>query len=179
MEKSAQKTLNEKIKIPYFVALLGVVILIISIFLPYLNAVGATAELIELAESMGVDSGITATPSMMSVNEVYTSVYGEDDGTIVNVIVIAFGVLAALTAVFVFLKKPIAVIIFNLIACGAFVFLNWATKEDLVGEDKYAWGIGYYLILIAAIAVFVGAVWMIVAKKSAAAAPAADTTIAE
>lgn len=179
MEKTAQRTLNKKLNLPFLVALIGIVIMIAAMFLPYLSAVGIAAELIEAAESLGQNTGITANASLVSVSGVYGAIFGEDDGMVAQIIVIVFIGFVALTTLFVLLKKSIPVIVFDLIAGGVFAFLSTAMSKDLIGEDKYAWGIGYYLILIAAIAVFVGAVWMIVAKKSAAAAPAADTNIAE
>lgn len=56
--------------------------------------------------------------------------------------------------------------IFDLLTGGVFFFLNFLMKEDFISADKYAWGIGYYVILIAAVAIFAGAIWLLVAKAS-------------
>lgn len=47
MDKIAKKTLNEKLKLPFVVVLIGVLVLIVGIFLPYMTAVGDMAEYIE------------------------------------------------------------------------------------------------------------------------------------
>ena len=101
---------------------------------------------------------------VVSVSQLITGVYGEDDGVIANVIVTVFGGFLALTALFTILKKPIAVMIFDLFTCGTFAFLNLLMKEDFIDPDKYAWGIGYYAIVIAFATVFAGAIWMLVKK---------------
>lgn len=161
---------NQKLKIPVLVALLGVLIMIVSLFLPYITAVGDMAEYLEEdpdrmeIESLELTARDLTNVSLVSVSNVVTAAYGEDDGTVAKVIVIAIcGCLAAAT-LFVFVKKPIAVMIFDLIGCGIFFLLNFLMKDDFVAADKYAWGIGYYTIVIAAVILFAGAIWMLVTK---------------
>ena len=165
MDKTAKNTLNKKIFLPFIVALIGVLVMIAAMFLPYMTAQGELAEYIALLDRADLDElNISANPSMITVDNIVASVYGEDDGTLSKVIVFVFGGFVALTALFVLLKKPIAVIVFNLLSCGAFAFLNLAMREDFIDPDKYVWGIGYYAALIAAIVVFAGTIWMLVTK---------------
>ena len=56
--------------------------------------------------------------------------------------------------------------IFDLLSCGVFFFLNYLMKDDFIDEDKYAWGAGYYAILFGAIVLFAGAIWMLAKKVS-------------
>lgn len=170
MDKIAKKTLNEKVRIPFIVALIGVLILVVGMFLPYLSAVGEMAEYIEqYPDRIEIkDLDLTASDlkdiSVISISNLITGVYGEDDGTIANIIVMVFGGFLALTALFVILKKPIAAVIFNLLTYGTFAFLNTSMKEDFIDPDKYAWGIGYYAITLAIIVVIASAIWMLVSK---------------
>lgn len=165
MDKIAKKTLNKKLVRPFIVALIGVVVIIAAMFLPYMNAQGKLAEYIELLDSIELEEeNISATPSVVSVSKVITTVYGEDDGKIAEIIVLVFGGFVALTALFVILKKPIAIMIFDLVAFGSFSFLNFAMKEDFIDPDKYAWGIGYTIIQGAIAVVFATAIWMLVKK---------------
>ena len=172
MDKIAKKTLNEKLKLPFVVALIGVLILIVGMFLPYMTAVGDMAEYIEKnpdrveIKELDLTASDLKDISVVSVRQLITGVYGQDDGVIANVIVMVFGGLA-LTALFTILKKPIAVMIFDLFTCGTFAFLNFLMKEDFIDPDKYAWGIGYYAIVIAFAIVFAGAIWMLVKKIAA------------
>lgn len=173
MDKIAKKTLNEKLKLPFIVALIGVLVLVVGMFLPYMTAVGELAEYIEkYPDSIEIEEfAMTASDlkdiPMMSMGRIATSAYSEEEGILFNVIVIVFASLSALTALFVILKKPIAVMIFELIAFGSFTVLNMATKADFFGADKYAWGIGYYAIVIAFAIVFAGAIWMLLKKIAA------------
>lgn len=170
MDKTAKKTLNEKLKLPFIVALIGVLVLVVGMFLPYMTAVGEMGEYIEKNPDRIEIKDLELTASdlkdipMISVSHIITGIYGEDDGTIANVIVMVFGGFLVLTALFVILKKPIAVIIFDLFTYGAFAFLNTSMKEDFIDPDKYAWGIGYYAITLAFIAVIAAAIWMLVKK---------------
>ena len=173
MDKNMKKSLNEKLKLPFVVVLIGVLILIVGMFLPYMTAVGELAEYIkkypdsiEIEEFDMTASDLKDIP-MMSMGRIAASAYNEEEGILFNVIVIVFAYLSALTALFVILKKPIAVMIFELIAFGSFTVLNMATKADFFGADKYAWGVGYYAIVIAFAIVFAGAIWMLVKKIAA------------
>ena len=170
MDKITKKTLNEKLKLPFIVALIGVLILVVGMFLPYITAVGEMGEYIEKYPDRIENGELELTASdlkdipVISVSQIITGIYGEDDGAIANVIVIAFCGFVALTALFVILKNPIAVMIFELLSYGVFAFLSAYMKEDFIDPDKYAWGIGYTTIQIAFAVVFAAAIWMLVKK---------------
>lgn len=187
MDKIAKKTLNEKLKLPFIVTLIGVLLLVVGIFLPYLNAVGEMGEYIEKYPDRIEIKDLELTASdlkdipLISVSRIITGIYGEDDGTVANVIVMVFGGFLALTALFVILKKPIAVIIFDLLTYGVFAFLNTSMNEDFIDPDKYAWGIGYYIITLAIFVVIASSVWMLVkkviAKRELKAMPVVDPIV--
>ena len=191
MDKIAKKILNEKLKLPFIVALVSVLMLVIGMILPYITAAGEMAEYIEKnPDRIEIkDLELTASDlkdiSVISVSQIITGIYGEDDGTIANVIVFTFCGFVALTALFVFIKKPIAVMIFDLLSYGVFAFLSAYMKEDFIDPDKYAWGIGYTIIQVAIVVVFAAAIWMlakkIIAKRELKAMPIAEpiTPIAE
>ena len=170
MDKISKKTLNEKLKLPFIVALIGLLILVIGMFLPYITAVGEMGEYIEKYPDRIEIKDLELTASdlkdipVISVSQIITGIYGEDDGAIANVIVMVFGGFLALTVLFVILKKPIAIMIFDLLAFGSFSFLNFAMKEDFIDPDKYAWGIGYTIIQVGVAIVFATAIWMLVKK---------------
>ena len=170
MDKTAKKTLNEKLKLPFIVALIGVLVLVIGMFLPYMTAVGGLAEYIEKypdnieSEEFDMTASDLKDIPMISMGRIAASLYNEEEGIFFNVVVIVLASLSALTALFVLLKKPIAVVIFELIAFVYFTAINMATKADFFGADLYAWGVGYYAIIIAFAIVFTSAIWMLVKK---------------
>ena len=163
---------KSKFTLPFATTLICVLIMVVALFLPYMTAVGDMAEYIEEhpdrveVESLELTASDLANIPIISVGNIITGVYGEDDGQIANIIVMVFGGCLALTALFAIFKKPIAVMIFDLLTGGVFFFLNFLMKEDFISADKYAWGIGYYVILIAAVAIFAGAIWLLVTKVS-------------
>ncbi len=165
------KRTKSKLTLPAAVALAGALILIIALFLPYMTAVGDMAEYIEEhpnhieIESPEMTAGDLKNIPVISVGTVITGAYGEDDGTIANAIILTICGFVALTILFTVLKKPIAVMIFDLLCFGVFFFLSFLMKDDFIDADKYAWGIGYYVVVTAAIIVFAVAAWMLVEKK--------------
>ena len=170
MDKIAKKTLNEKLKFPFIVALIGMLILVVGMFLPYITAVGEMGEYIEKypdrieIEDLELTASDLKDIPVISVSQIITGIYGEDDGALANVIVFTFCGFVALTALFVIIKKPIAVMIFDLLAYGVFAFLSAYMKEDFIDPDKYAWGIGYTIIQAAIAVVLAAAIWMLVKK---------------
>lgn len=165
MDKTVKKTINKKLIIPFIVALIGVLVMIAAMFLPYMTAQGKLAEYIELIDSTELEiENVSPSPSVISVSKVISTIYGEDDGKIAEIIVLVFGGFVALTALFVLFKKPIAIMIFDLLAFGSFSFLNFAMKEDFIDPDKYAWGIGYSVMHVAIAVIFAAAIWMLVKK---------------
>lgn len=176
MEK-AENVVNEhierrksKIRPPHIMVLISVLIIVIALFLPYMTATGDLTEYIEKhpdrveIESLGLTASDLANIPIISVSNIITGVYGEDDGTIANVIVCVLGGFLALTTLFAILKKPIAIMVFDLLSLGVFFFLNFLMKEDFISPDKYAWGCGYYILLIASVVAFAGAIWLLATK---------------
>lgn len=159
-----------KTSLPFVIAVIGVLFMIVALFLPYITAVGDMAEYVDKypdvieVESLNMTARDMEKASFVTVSKIINAAYGEDDAAVAKVIVFLFCGLFALTALFVILKKHIAVIVFNLLTCGVFFFLNSLMKSDFIGENKYGWGIGYYLVLFAAIAIFVGTIWFFVIK---------------
>lgn len=168
-EKKEKK--KSPITLPFTVALVGVLVMVIALFLPYLTAVGETARRIEKnpnnveIRSLDVKARDLENVPIISAGNIATAVYNEEEGEAVKGVVVVFCALVALTAMFVILKKPIVVMVFNLLACVVFLFLNTSMAQEIVGDDKYTWGLGYYAIWIAVVAVLVGAIWLLVKKK--------------
>lgn len=181
MDKITKQTLNKKLQVPFVVTLIGVLVLVIALFLPYMTAVGEMAEYIEEhperveIEELDLTASDLANISVLDVDDLITGIYGEDDGEIATIILMVFGGVITITALFAVFKKPIAIMLFDIMTGGTFVFLNYLMEEDFVDVDKYAWGIGYYAIMVAIVVIFACAIWMlvkkIVAKKQLKAAP--------
>ncbi len=97
MDKVEKKTLSEKVKTPFIIALVGVLVMCIGMFLPYLTATGEMAEYIERdpdrieIKELDLTAGDLKDIPVISVNKLITGVYGEDDGIVAVVIISVFG----------------------------------------------------------------------------------------
>ena len=102
---------NQRLKKPFVVTLTGVLIVIVALFLPYMTAVGDTAEYIEEhpdrveIKSLELTASDLANIPLVSVHNLIAGVYGEDDGAIANVIVGVLGGCLTLTMLFVIHKN--------------------------------------------------------------------------
>ena len=106
-------------KMGHILALLGIVLLLAGVFLPYMTAVGEMAEYIdqnpermELA-SENLTAGDLKNIPITRTGKLITGVYGEDDGLAATVILLVLGGLGALTALVAALKKPIGALIYR------------------------------------------------------------------
>lgn len=158
--------------LPFLVTLIGVLILVIALFLPYMSASGELARRIQESPdwledaSLGLTRSDFSHVSLISVSKIITAIYSSRDGAIAKTIIFGFCGLLALTALFVILKKPIAVLIFELLTCSVFLFLNSLMKSTLIGADHYVWGVGYYAVILASIALIAGSVWLLIVKSN-------------
>ena len=167
---------SKKLLIPFIATLVGALLIVLTLFLPYASAADETRQGLEMMSSMPVskDSGITA-GDMIDISMVeFASLYidigdagsGDEESVPIYVGMIALiGVFGLLAAVFALFKKPIAVIIFDILALAVFLLQNWDyTEREVIGE-AYNWGAAYYVFFVAAIITFVAAIWLLVTKK--------------
>lgn len=81
------------------------------------------------------------------------------------VIIGSIMVFSLITLLFVVLKKPIGIIIFNIFIFIAFYMMVWDLNDHgVLKRSLNHWSISYYLYFIAIIVVLAGAIWMLVSK---------------
>lgn len=162
--------------IPFIVVLVSSVMLFSSIFLPYISA---TEEYSEAINSMGdvqlyEDSDITF-DDMEKISMVeYVGMFkalgkgisvDEAQQIVSTVLVVLIGGFSLLTVLFALLKKPIPLTIFSVLAFIVFCINNFDFSDRGVApNDKYSWGIAYYIFYIAFVVAIAGAIWLMVAK---------------
>lgn len=165
-----------KKRIPMILALIGTALVLLSLFLPYAAATDSFAERIERNPDTPMYGEITA-DDLMNISMVeYTSLYCEfgdeifrDSGQAILYIVLValIGVFALLIMLFSFKNKPIVAIILNILTLGIFYIHNLDyNQRGVIPSNSYDWGIGYYLLYIAIILTFIGAIWMLISKIS-------------
>lgn len=162
--------------IPFIIALIGAMIMVTTVFLPYATATDDHAEdIMENPDAIVYQGWDMKAEDLVNISMVeYASMYSNlsqqlfgstSVGTFYVVLVALIGGFSLLAALFAFLKKPIAVIVFDVLAFGVFCMHNWDyTDRGVIPSRSYDWGLGYYVFYVAAFAVLVGAIWLLVNK---------------
>lgn len=159
------------------IAVVGVLVMVVALFLPYASAVPEFKEALELlpADEVLEGSDIPARSAIrVSVVE-FVSMYlslsrsgavNSGFGTYYLVLAVAMGVFALMAGVFAVLRKPALVILSDLLAFVVFVIHNtdYANRGVVPGLG-YRYGIGYYLFYIASVVVIAGGIWLLKEKK--------------
>ena len=177
MEEIIKK--KDTLLIPFILALAGSLIMVISIFLPYATATEEQAERFEtypdtvIVEELGLTAKDMVNISMFTYARVYVTIseeaWGEPvSGIFYAVIVGVIALFSGLALLFSILKKPIPIMIFDIIATVIFIFqCQDYTGRGVIPSDSYNWGIAYYIFFIAAVVVLASSVWMLVGKIKA------------
>lgn len=164
------------LKIALLVALVGALLMVICIFLPYATASeNYTQELLEnseklIHENIDMTEGDMVDISMFEYAKVYgglsKELFGNDaEGIFYVALVALIGVFAVLALFLALGKKPIGVMIFGLLSFAVFSMQNWDYEErGIVPSSRYGWGIGHHLFYVGAVIVLAGAIWMLVEK---------------
>lgn len=167
---------NHKLLIPFIIALVGAVLMAVTVFLPYATAIDDHAESIKehpdqiVYEELDITAEDMFHISMVEYANVYNQLSEQFWGSSANgifyvVIVALIAGFALLAVLFSVLKKPIAIIIFTILSFGVFYLQNWDyTDRGVIPSSSYDWGAGYYLFYAATIITIVGAVWLLINK---------------
>lgn len=176
MEKIQKDTIKQKTLLPFVIALVSALLMLLCVFLPYSAATEERAEWIDKYPDTVVleETNLTAADmkhiSMAKYAHIYFTMSEElwHDSTvgilyIVLVALIGGGVVVA--AVFVLGRKPIGCMIFGGLACVVFHLLNLDfIDRGVIPSDSYDWGIAHTLFPIAAVIMIASALWMLVMK---------------
>lgn len=172
--KKSNKTL-----LPFIVMLVGSLLLVTTLFLPYTSAVGDYAESLEAMPDMVVydEADMTAADmtdvSMFDYVRIYGSMLDTYSAGIINIVlVVIIGVFAVLDVLFSVLRKGVPVIVFSILGTIVFLIQNWDfTDRGVAPSVRYDWGIAYYVFFAAALITLAGAVFMVVCKVQAKKSP--------
>lgn len=170
---------SKKLLYPFLAMLIGSLILIVTIFMPFSSAKGDYKKGLEALPETVIDKELDMTNkdavniSLFEYARIYSAAAktgGNNEARTISIICIvliaAFGAFAVLTLLFSLLKKPIAAIIFNLLAFIVFCVTKWDFKDrGVIPNFNYDWGIAQYICYIGIIIVMVGAVAFLVLKN--------------
>lgn len=173
---SEVKENKSKFFMPILISLIGSIVIIISVFLPYATATEDYKEDIENHPDLFAYSSLDLTYKDMEnismfkyariYNNISEQVWGNKFYGIFYICLPTFmGIFALLAILFSAKKKPIVALIFNVLAFLIFAVQNSDyNSRGVIPSKLYDWGIAYYIIFIASAAAIVGNVWMLIQK---------------
>ena len=159
---------DKTVLVPRLTAAIGPAVMALSTLLPYAQARDA-----DEGEAMSHVLGINATsPSMLTFTRSYFHLMDREvvagQAYLTAVLMGALVVFAAFALLFAALCHPIPALVFDALALGAFLLQNYDfSLRGVVPSDTYAWGAGYYLAFVGAVAGLAGAIWLIVFRHRA------------
>ena len=166
---------SRKLLFPFLAMLIGSLMLVVTLFLPFASATEDYKErLEEYSDSMYVEELDMTNEEAINISlfefaRIYSvaAEMGMSKGVSIAcmVIIAAFGAFALLTLLFSVLKKPIPAIIFNLLAFAVFRITKWDFEDrGVIPNSNYDWGMAQYICYIGIVVVMVGAVALLVVK---------------
>lgn len=166
---------NRKVLYPFLAMLIGSLMLVATLFMPFASATEDYKERLEqyadgmyvveldMTNEEAINISLYEFARMYSVTAKMEALKSVSIACIV--IIAAFGVFALLTVLFSTFKKSIPAIIFNLFALAAFEITKWDFEiRGVIPNSRYDWGIAQYICYIGIIVVMVGAVALLVEK---------------
>ena len=172
------KSLSKNTFYPFWITLAGALLMAVMLFLPYATATeDFEKELMESPEqtySMSTEMTNEEVVNLSLFDYLKIDCAGMDYAVtktvaIANLVIISvFGVFILLTILMSVLKKPIATIVFDVLAIIAFAVINFDfSSRGIISNGKYNWGIANYLTYALGAIVIAGAVWLFIEKRKA------------
>lgn len=164
------------IKIPFLITLIGSVLLLVMILLPYASAKDDYKGYLQSSPDDYYVSEIKMTNasavniSMLEYGRIYVETARQGVYRDVSILCIAlislFAFFSLLTLIMSLLKKSIGIIIFDILALAIFWLIHFDYADrGVLPSSSYGWGIANYLTYIIGIAVAIGAVWLFAEKR--------------
>ena len=166
--------MKSKSLIPFVAALVGSVLMIVTLFLPYATAIDDHAESIQdrphamVYEKIDMEAQDIMHISMVEYSYIYSNLAEQlfrdsSDAILYVIMVMLIGSFSLFAVIFSIFKKPIAVIVFDALAFCVFCMQNWDyTDRGVIPSRSYDWGAGYYIFYVAALITLVGAALMLI-----------------
>ncbi len=161
--------------IPFILAILGSLLMIITLFLPFSTAtedfkaeINKNPEFV-IYEDIDLKAKDVVNRSMIDYAKVYRSMsnrlFATNEGIIYVGIVATIGIFALIALISSVFKKATPTIIFAILSFLVFAFLSFDFyHRGEIPSDSYNWGFGYYIFYVATIITLVGAIWLLVVK---------------
>lgn len=180
--QQVSKKLPAKQLIPYVLLVVGAVAMAASFFLPFASAKGDYAEYLKqygdrvYTAEAGLHNKDVVGLSLLTFLRIYIA--GLQSGKLLGgmyleaviciTLMAVIAVSSLLILLFGVLKKPIAAIVFSVLAVVAFYALRWDFDDrGVLPSSQYGYGIAEYIYPISFVVVVAGAIWFMVSRHIA------------
>lgn len=152
--------------IPILIAVICTFLMILSIFFPYATAKEEfVAELKNsnlYSSQLKIDNKELINPSLLTYTKIYKALSPES-AIIFGCLLAIIAFLCIMTLIFTLCKRPIAMIIFDILSL--FLFTRTAKfQNSFINVDNYNRTITFYLFIISAIIILLCAIFLIIEK---------------
>ncbi|MBE6651084.1 MAG: hypothetical protein E7613_07205 [Ruminococcaceae bacterium] len=173
MQKNA---FNKKaLLIPFIVALIGSLLLILVTFLPFASANEEHKDYLEeysgnmYVQEIDMTNEDAVDISLYEYGRIYaaaTDIEMVSDIAITCLVIICiYGLFSVLVVLFSLLKKAIPIIVFDVLALADFLLIKWDFSDrGILPNFNYNWGVAQIICYIAFAITMVGAIWLLVEK---------------
>lgn len=165
------KISDKRLFIPFILAIVGTLLMVISVFLPYLTATESFAKELDsepnvfVSEEMRLTTQHLKNHSMLRYAKLQNTEIQGAEGIFHLGMVYAILATAFIAALFSVIKKPIPVIVFTILSFVVFAFQNYdLLLRKIISDTLYTWGYAYYLFYAGTIIALVGGVSMLLVK---------------
>lgn len=176
MEKNEGRNIKSKIKLSWLITVLGSLLLIIMILLPFATATKEHKEwLLAYPDQSYVNEISLTNKDAVNISLVeFARIYGvavdqgiHKDISITCIVVIAiFAGLSLITLLFAIFKKPFGIIIFNILSLCDFWLIHFDFKDrGVIPNSSYNWGLANYMTYVVGAFILAGAVWLLIEKS--------------
>ena len=168
---------TRKRSIPAIVGIVCAALMVAALFLPYATATSDGAAYLRNHSSQSVMQGFDLTAdqmtnmSLVDFARAYLALaehgYQQLSGIYMG-LVVAMAAAALLMALCFAKRRPIGVLVFDVLVFGVFSLQNadYASR-GVVPSANYDWGVAYYLVFVVLAVAALAAVWLLVEKKRA------------
>lgn len=163
---------------PMVVTIIGSFLLLIMVLLPFASATEEYGERLRMyedemyMEEIGMTNAEAVDVSLFEFVRLYAEAarqaMNEEICIACIVIISIFAGFSALTLLMSFCKKPIGIILFDLLALIAFRITCFDFEDrGVIPSNSYDWGMVKEIVYVIGLIVLVGAIWLLIEKRKA------------
>lgn len=163
---------------PVLITIIGAILMLLMLLLPYASATDDYEERLMkyedemYVEEIGMTNADAVNISLLEFVRMYSEAASQGmhkEISIADIVIISiFAGCAILTLLMTLIKKPIGIIIFDLLTMGAFKIICFDFEDrGVIPSSSFDWGMVYYLVYVIGVIIITGAIWLFIEKRKA------------